>query len=407
MARIIDEAEVVVIGGGIIGCSIGYHLAKAGRKVVLMEKEVIAYMESGRNAGGVRQQGRDLRELPMAMESIKMWQTLGEELECDTEYRRGGNLVVATNDEEAEKIRAAVAQQQALGLGLFFLSEKEAREVCPALSDSVVAASYCPTDGKANPMATTIGFGRAAARTGVRVMLHTEAIGIEVVNGEVRGVTTQEGTVRAPVVVNAAGPWARRIGELAGCNVPVINRRNQIMATEKLPPLFDQFISGNTIYLSQTRSGSVVIGGSGPWERVCYEAATTSKTIMRYAGRSSVLAPVLKLSTVVRAWAGISGRTMDEIPIMGFVDSPKGFCNACGFSGHGFALGPVSGKLIAELILRGKPSLPLDAFHIGRFAPDLDPIAAYERIRVQEPPVLGTGGMTLLHGSNAQGEEER
>lgn len=392
MAQTIDEAEVVVIGGGIIGCSIGYHLARAGRKVVLMEKEVIAYMESGRNGGGVRQQGRDLRELPMAMESINMWQTLGEELDCDIEYRRAGNLMIATSDEEAEKIRNAVAQQQALGLTLFFLTGKEAREVCPALSDCVVAASFCPTDGNANPMATTIGFGRAAARAGVRIMLHTEAIGIEVANGEVRGVTTQKGTVRSAVVVNAAGPWARRIGELAGCNVPVINRRNQIIATEKLPPVFSQFISGSTIYMRQTRSGNVVIGGSGPWERVCYEAGTTSHTIMRYASRASMLAPVLKLSTVMRAFAGISGRTMDELPIMGFVDSPKGFCNACGFSGHGFALGPITGKLIAELVLNGKPSLSLDAFHIGRFAPDLDPISAYERIRIQEPPILDTGG---------------
>ncbi len=328
----------------------------------------------------------------MAMESIKMWQTLGEELECDNEYRRGGNLLVATNDEEAEHIKLAVARQQSLGLDLSFLSGKEARQVCPALSDSIVAASYCPTDGKANPMATTIGFGRAAARSGVRVMLHTEAVGIEVVDGEVRGVTTQEGMVRTPVVVNAAGPWARRIGELAGCNVPVINRRNQIMATERLPPLFDQFVSGSTVYFNQTRAGSVVIGGSGPWERVSYETATTGKTIMRYAGRSSTLLPALKMSTVVRAWAGISGRTIDEIPIMGFVDRPKGFCNACGFSGHGFALGPISGKLIAEMILCGRPSLSLDAFQIGRFPLDFDPIAAYERIRVQEPPILGPGG---------------
>ena len=109
-----------------------------------MEKEVIGYMESGRNAGGVRQQGRDARELPMAMASINMWQTLAEELECDIEYRRGGNLIVATTDEDARQTESAVARQRALGLNLFFLSGKEAREVCPALSDCVVAASYFP-----------------------------------------------------------------------------------------------------------------------------------------------------------------------------------------------------------------------------------------------------------------------
>lgn len=383
--RVIDEAEVVIIGGGIIGCSIGYHLAKAGRKVVLMEKEVIGYMESGRNGGGVRQQGRDVSELPMAMESIRMWQTLNEELDCDTEYRRGGNLVVATTDIEADHIKAAVARQQALGLGLVLLSGKEARELCPALADSIVAASYCPTDGKANPMATTIGFGCAAARAGVRIMLHTEVMGVNVLNGEVRGVTTRDGIVRTPVVVNAAGPWARQIGQMAGCNVPVINRRNQIMVTERLPALFDQFVSGSTVYINQTRNGSVVIGGSGPWEQVGYEASISQKTIMRYAGRSSTLIPALRMGTIVRAWAGVSGRTMDEIPILGFVDNPKGLCNACGFSGHGFALGPIIGKLVSELVLKGKSSLALDDFRIDRFAPDLDPIAAYERIRVQEP----------------------
>lgn len=390
MANVLGEAEVVIIGGGIAGCSIAYHLARAGRQVVLMEKEVIGYMESGRNAGGVRQQGRDLRELPMAMKCIKMWQSLDEELECDTEYRRGGNLIVAMTDEEARDLEPIVARQRAAGLELSLLSGKEAREVCPTLSDCVVAASYCPTDGKANPMASTIGFGRAAKRFGAKILLHTEAVGIDVVDEEVRGVATQEGIVRTPVVVNAAGPWARCIGELAGCNVPVINRRNQIVATEALPPLFDQFVSGSTIYFTQTRSGSVVIGGSGPWEPLSYVPENTGNTIMRYAGRASTLLPTLGRSAIVRAWAGISGRTMDRIPILGFADRPRGFCNACGFSGHGFALGPITGKLIAELILTGTPSLPLDAFHIGRFAPDYDPISAYERIRVQEPSILPT-----------------
>ncbi len=393
MTQILGEAEVVIIGGGIAGCSIAYHLARAGRQVVLIEKEVVGYMESGRNAGGVRQQGRDSRELPMAMAAINMWQSLSEELECDTEYKRGGNLIVATSDEEARQIESAVARQRALGLAVFFLSGKEAREVCPALSDCVVAASHCPTDGKANPMATTIGLGRAAKRHGAELMLHTEVVGTELVDGEVRGVRTSKGTVRAPVVVNAAGPWARHVGRLAGCNVPVIHRRNQIMATEALPPLFDQFVSGSTVYFTQTRRGSVVVGGSGPWEQLCYEAVNTSSTIMRYAGRSSMLLPALGRSTAVRAWAGISGRTMDRIPILGFVDSPKGFCNACGFSGHGFALGPVIGKLIAELILTGKPSLSLEAFRLDRFAPDFDPIAAYEQARGPEPSIL-----PRLHG---------
>ncbi len=371
-----------------------------------MEKEVIGYMESGRNGGGVRQQGRDPRELPMAMESIRMWQTLDDELECDTEYRRGGNLILGMNEEEAEKIKGAVAQQRAQGLDVMYLNGKEVKEVCPIVSDCVLAASYCPTDGKANPMATTIGFGKAAARAGVRIMLHTEVIGIDVADGEVRGVRTRDGAVRSSIVVNAAGPWARRIGELAGINVPVLNRRVQMMATERLPPLFDQFLSGNTTSFNQTRSGSVVIGGSGPWEQVGYETVTTSKFVMRNANRTSVLAPVLRNSTVVRTWGGISGRTIDEVPIMGFAESPKGFCNACGFSGHGFALGPISGRLIAELILTGKPSLPLDAFSLDRFDPGFDPVVEYERIRVEEPPISGSGGLILLTGSKAQGEVE-
>jgi sarcosine oxidase, subunit beta len=386
MLPTIDEAEVAIIGGGIIGCAIGYHLAKAGRTVVLIEKQDFGYMESGRNAGGVRQQSRDLGEIPLAMASVRMWKTLDEELECDTEYQRGGNLVLAMNETEAEHLKTAVARQQALGLTLQFISGKEARNLCPALADCVVAASYCATDGKANPMATTIGFGRAAMRAGVRALLYTEVTGVEVQHGEVRGVVTKSGVVRAPVVVNAAGPWARVVGRMAGCNVPVINRRNQIMATERLPPLFPQHLSGSTVYCSQTRSGSVVIGGSGPWEQVGFAASTSRETIMRYAGRSGALLPALKRAQLVRAWAAISGRTMDELPILGFMEHPKGLCNACGFSGHGFALGPIIGKLITELIVQGKPSLTIDKFSITRFAPDLDPIAAYERIRVQEPP---------------------
>lgn len=385
--QLFDEAEVVIVGGGIIGCAAAYELARAGKSVVLLERDEIGGQASGRNGGGVRQQRRDLAELPLAIASIRMWAHLAEELECDVEYRREGNLACALSEEEAEQLQRSVERQRAAGLEVHFLDRAGVRDVAPAVSAAVVAGSFCSTDGHANPAVTTIAYGRAASRAGARLYPSTPVASIVIRDGTVEGVSTRSGFVRSGIVVNAAGAWARQIGLMAGVGWPIIPRRSQVAVTSPMPPFLAQFVSGNTIYCRQARSGNIHIGGSGHWEPATFDQGNSFSALRRFATRASELVPALRGTTLLRAWGGTVELTPDEIPIIGWAEGVKGFLIAAGFSAHGFALGPITGKLVCDLVMGRRPSLSLDAFRPSRFPPGLDFAAAFKR--APEPPARG------------------
>lgn len=381
---VINEADVVVVGGGIVGCAAAYQLARAGRSVALVEKGGIGLQASGRNGGGVRQQRRHPAELPLAMESIRMWASLPEELGCDLEYRRDGNLACAFTEDEAATLEAEVHRQREAGLDVRFLDRGDVRHVAPAVSDAVAAGAFCPSDGHANPAVTTVAFGRAAARAGARVYTDTPVVGIRMVDDAVFGVLTGRGEITAPVVVNAAGPWARDVGLMAGVRLPIIPRRSQVVVTSPMPPFFGQFVGGNTVYCRQARNGSVHIGGSGHWEPAGFDQGNSLTAIRRFANRAAELVPRIGDALFLRAWGGTVELTPDEIPIIGWADGVKGFLVAAGYSAHGFALGPVSGRLICELVMGQEPSLSLDAFRPSRFPSGLDFASRFRQL--PEPP---------------------
>lgn len=381
---VIDEADVVVIGGGIIGCAAAHQLARAGRSVALVEKGAIGGQASGRNGGGVRQQRRHPAELPLAMESIRMWGGLAEELECDLEYRREGNLFCVFDEREAATLEAATQRQTAAGLDVQFLDRASVRHVAPAISDAVVAGALCPSDGHANPAVTTLAFGRAAARAGARIYAGNPVTGIRTRDGVISEVLTPRGAIRTSVAVNAAGPWARQVGLMVGVDLPIIPRRSQVVVTSPMPALFGQFIGGNTIYCRQTRNGSIHIGGSGHWEPATFDQGNSFSAIRRFVTRASELVPRLRDASLLRAWGGTVELTPDEIPIIGWAPGVEGFLVAAGYSAHGFALGPVSGRLICELVTGREPSLSLDAFRPSRFPAGLDFASSFRRI--SEPP---------------------
>ena len=360
-------ADVAVIGGGIVGASISYRLARAGKKVVLLERSHIGSEASGRNGGGVRQQGRHPYETPLAILSGEMWLTLDKELNVETEYRRGGNLWLALSNEELEAQKKLVSVQRKMGLPVEMVDLSEIRKLSPTLvGDSIVGGSYSPNCGNANPILTTRGFASAGVREGVKIFEKTEVTDIQVSGGEIQGVSTTRGKVSTPILVNAAGAWAPHVGKMVGLEIPIRPSRDQLMVTEPIEPVCRQFVISSRVYFRQSLHGGIHIGTVN-LPHATFDQTTDPRDLSNIARAVTDLAPSLRRLKVVRSWAGTSEKTPDDIPILGAVKEPHGFIMAAGFSGHGFALGPVIGHLICELIATGKPSLDISGFGLSRF----------------------------------------
>ncbi len=388
MTNIIDEAEVVVVGGGIMGCSTAYYLAKRGVQVTLVERNTICSGATARTGGAVRQQWRGPNELVPAIESVKLWKNLNQELDCDTEYTQGGHFFVLDSEREVEQFRQIHEFQRQHGLECEILDPSEVQEICPILKPNFVAVSHCPTDGHANPFRTTHGFALAAARLGTRIMTGTEVQSIAHDHGEIESVTTGRGTIRARKVVNAAGPWSMQVGRMAGLEIPVKPYKQQQIITEPLPPVVKQFVTRLSVglYFRQCQSGSLQIGlhidPFGLWretleegyslpeaEAETFDHISTFDPLREIPKRflEAVTMPVLGECSAVRTWPGLYEMTPDLEPLLGAAPSLKGLYLATGFSGRGFALGPIVGKLMAELITTGETPLLLDRLSTTRF----------------------------------------
>src|SRR5829696_3393115 len=261
--------EVVVIGGGISGTAAAYELARAGSQVTLLEQGSLANMASGWTLAGVRQSGRDPAELPLATAAVARWEHLGEELGADVEYRREGNLRLARSPEEVPVIQTIVSEQRGLGLDLTYLPDNAAvREVAPAIAESVLAASYCPTDGHANPIATVQAFAQAAARHGATLHTETAMTAIDVSGGRVRGVRTPSGDIAADIVVVAAGVYTARLCAPLGLDLPIQVSRVAVVQTVPLPLLIRQALgtAGADFAGRQEVGGRFrLTGGGRPW----------------------------------------------------------------------------------------------------------------------------------------------
>jgi sarcosine oxidase subunit beta len=365
-----EKADVLIIGGGIMGGSLAYFLAKSRKSVILLEKSHIGAEASGRNNGGVRQQGRNPAEFPLAVKSVEMWPRLSKELAYDIEYRRGGNLMLARNRQQMAAFEERVKREKEMGLDVRLVTPDEASRLVPGLlKKKITGGTYCPTDGTANPIRVSFAFAKAAKARGAKIYTHTEVIGIELAGTEIKTVETTKGRMWGEIVVNAAGPWAPIIGHMVGIDIPIQPKRCQIMVTQKLPEgTCTPYTSTPGLYGDwiQTLHGNVILDHSSrPVEQ--YDHGVTFEAISFQTFNTLQMIPPLGKVPVIRCFSGITEWTPDKIPIIGFVRERKGFLIDAGYSGHGFALGPICGKLVAELILHGKPSLPLDSFDYDRF----------------------------------------
>jgi sarcosine oxidase subunit beta len=364
-------AEAVIIGGGVIGCATAYELSRRGVEVVLVEAATLASAASGASAGGVRQQGRDPRELPLALRAVRRWPQLSSELEADLHYRQDGNLTLAERPEDVAALERRVARERAAGLDVELLDAVDVRELVPGVAPSVLAASWCKSDGQAMPSLVTHAFARAAARLGARVLQRARVTAIVRRRDKVAAVRTTRGTISCRWVVDAAGAWGAEVAQLAGLSIPVHRRALQMLVSEPVPLRLRPVLGSahRRLSLKQLPGGAYLIGGGWPG-RVDPATRRTWLLPSSLAGNAqaarAVYPPVVR-ARIVRCWAGIEAITPDEVPIIGPARELEGFIYACGFSGHGFALAPAVGELIAELVTTGGPSLPLDSLSPSRF----------------------------------------
>lgn len=368
-------ADVVVIGGGIIGNATAYYLAKLGSRVIVLEgSDHIGNGGSSRNGGGVRQSGRDPRELPLVMYGIKnYWPTLSEELEVDCEYHQDGNLRLGKNEKHKQILNGLTERAVKVGLDVRMIDGDEVRQMNPYLSDEVTCASWCPTDGHANPLTTTLGYYKAARKLGVRFITGEKVVALQKAKGKLRKVITANNVYEGEHVVLAAGLASREIAATVGIDIPMQAVSLEALVTEAEPHMFDQMLgtAEADFYGHQTKHGSFVFGGSSGLEGFTRDdhglqsnysltASCICRGIMKYF-------PDLSNAKIVRTWAGWMDKCADGVPVLGKVEEVPGLIMACGFSGHGFGIVPGAASQLAELIVKGKTTVDLYDLRYDRF----------------------------------------
>ncbi|MCI1306304.1 MAG: FAD-binding oxidoreductase [Lachnospiraceae bacterium] len=368
-------ADVIVIGGGIIGCAVSYFLAKRGVRVICLEgSDNIGNGGSSRNGGGVRQSGRDPRELPLVMYGIKnYWPTLSDELDIDCEYHQEGNLRLGKTEAHKKILTGLTDRARAVGLDVRMIDGDEVRAINPYLSDEVTCASWCPTDGHANPLTTTLGFYKTARRLGAHFISGERVVALKKIRGTLRQVLCASGDVfEADTVVLAAGFASRKIAETVGIDLPMQEITLEALVTEAEPPMFNQMLgtAEADFYGHQTKHGSFVFGGTSGLEGFTTDDGTPmtdSRSAPCFCRGIIKYFPNLAKAKIVRTWAGWMDLTADKVPILGTVPEVPGLVLACGFCGHGFGIAPGAASQIAQLITEGKTDVDLSDLRYDRF----------------------------------------
>jgi len=368
-------ADVIIIGGGIIGCASAYYLIKKGLSVIVLEgSSNIGDGGSSRNGGGVRQSGRDSRELPMVMWGIKnLWPNLSEELGTDVEYVQRGNLRLGKTKKHLDILQNLTDKAVACGLDVRMIDANEVRQINSYLSEEVIGASWCPTDGHANPMAATLAYYKKARELGAKFITGVEVKEIRKIKGKARQVVTQNKRYEGDKILVAAGHDSREILASIGIDVPIQVLKMECLVTEAEPYMFEQMLgtAEADFYGHQTKHGSFVFGGSTGMEAfekddgrpisTSIGASCICRGIMKYF-------PALSDAKIVRSWAGWIDECVDKIPVISPIQEVPGLYLACGFTGHGFGIAPGAAYNIAELMVEGgQPTVDMAAFRYDRF----------------------------------------
>jgi sarcosine oxidase subunit beta len=376
-----DRAGTVIVGAGIMGLSIAYHLARLGEKdVLVVDKGYLCGGASGRNGGGIRAQWSSEANVRLMQESIRMCRDFASEFKINVWLRQGGYLFLARTEDKRRALEQSAKLQRECGLATRMLSPREAQKIVPELDpDGIVAASYNPDDGVVFPWPFVWGFAQAARKLGVEIATFTEVTAIDVRGKRIEAVRVRpaphehggaESVIRTHRVVNACGAWSPEIARLAGVELPNKPHRHEICSTEPLKPWLKPLVAdlANGLYFSQSTRGEIV-GGIGQ-ERVPegLDQNSSFAFLGLYARALVATCPILGDVKVLRQWSGCYDITPDANPIVGEVDAVDDFFQASGFMGHGFMMAPIIGKLLAEHIVEDTHLPMFERWNLRRFA---------------------------------------
>lgn len=385
-----QQADVVVIGGGIIGCSIAYNLKKKGvKKVVLVERRGIGEETSSACDGGVNLQTKAPGPaLNLAKRSVKIYETLAQELDYDIHFEKYGGMVMVDTPDLMELVEHSVAEQVAAGVDVTILSGDKARELEPCLSKRVLAVTYCPDDGRVSPIYTTIGYAKAAARLGVEILPNTTVTNVLTEHGQVVGVETSRGLIRTETVVNACGVYAPQVGKMVGLDIPIIPRKGNIVVTEQVAScvkhnlICARYIAlkhnpdlaktssdpsmrlGVNLFLEQSLDGNIIFGSNREWGG--YNKSTSFEILCAICDYATNFVPFLKDLNIIRTFAGLRPYC-EGGPILGPVDGIHGFIMAAGHEGDGLAMAPITGDIMSDYILSEQVTEDIRPFLFSRF----------------------------------------
>jgi len=375
MSQILPKhTDTVIIGGGVMGVSTAYHLAARGhRDILLLEREAFFGAGStGRCAGGVRYQFATEINIRLSLESLPMLERFEQEIGYPVDYRQCGYLFILTRPEDVAAFRRNVALQRSLGVMTEWLDGEEIRRRLPMMRlEDVLGGTFYPKDGLVDPNGVVQGYLKAARRLGVRTLSDTAVTGLTVEGQRIRGVRTTRGEVACARVVNAAGPWAGRIGQMAGVDIPITPLRRQWLTTTPLPEIPQEFpfvIDFAQALYFHREGGGLLTGMSNPHEPPGFRQTVDPNWELMHMEAAIARLPLLERAGAVSRVAGLYEITPDAHPIFGGTPV-EGFYVLAGFSGHGFMHGPAAGKLMAEILLDGASrSVDVSMLALERFA---------------------------------------
>ncbi len=368
-----ESADVVIAGGGIMGCALAYQLAKRNVDVIVLERETLGSQSTGKCAGGVRQQFSMEANVRLQQMSVRLFEGFEQETGHPADFRQIGYLFVLTLPQHVEDFRRNVEMWRRVGLSeARWVDPAEAARMVPVLNvDDVLGCTFCPTDGIASPADVTAGYASAARRLGARLKEGVEVVGVDVAGGRVHGVRTSAGDIATRLLFNCAGVWSASIGRMAGLEIPVLPYRRHVAVTgtfDAVPRTNPMTVDFQSSLYFHPEGDGVLLGMSDRAEPPGFSTEVSWEFLEKVFAQAERRAPALVGAGIKTAWAGLYETTPDHQAILGPLPEVEGFWCAAGFSGHGFMQAPAAALLLTQLLLDQRSEIDISPFAFTRFA---------------------------------------